>query len=172
MEVTTMKSLSAHLESTFQDTRKPLLQMLKCRLGCNELAEDLVQETFLRVMQQNSIEEITNLPGYLFRIAKNLVTDHRRQSATRAKDRHEPLEESLMCPNATPETIAETGQSLEILDSLIADLPPRCRQIFLLHKVMHLSYSAIAEQLNISPRTVESQIAKAMKILRDRMRAV
>jgi RNA polymerase sigma factor (sigma-70 family) len=54
---------------------------------------------------------------------------------------------------------------------LIGELPPQCRRIFLLHKVQHLSYAEIAERLAISPRTVEKQISKALKILRDRMPA-
>jgi RNA polymerase sigma-70 factor (ECF subfamily) len=167
-----MKSATALIESTFLNTRTPLLQRLKRRLGCSHTAEDLVQETYLRLIQQDSLEEIGNLPAYLFRIASNLVVDHKRQAVAQAEAHHEPLEEDLACPKASPDRIAEAGQELDILSQLIAELPPQCRRIFLLHKARHLSHVEIAEQLGISPRTVETQIGKALKILRDRMGAL
>jgi RNA polymerase sigma factor (sigma-70 family) len=165
-----MKPATAYLESTFLSTRKPLLQLLKRRLGCSHAAEDLVQETYLRVIQQDSVEEIANLPAYLFRIASNLLIDHGRQATAAAQGHHEPLEDDLMCPKPLPDRLAETSQELELLNRLVAELPPRCRRIFLMHKVQHLSHVEIAAQLDISPRTVETQIGKALKILRDRMR--
>lgn len=159
-----MKS-AALIEAIFLDTRKPLLRLLKRYLRCSHTAEELLQETYLRALQRDSIEEIGNLSAYLFRIARNLVIDHGR----RAVVRYEPLEEDLACPKPSPEKIAEASQELDILSQLIVELPPQCRRIFLLHKVRHLSYAEIAERLDISPRTVETQIGKALKILRERM---
>jgi RNA polymerase sigma factor (sigma-70 family) len=97
-----MKSSVALIQSTFLDTRKPLLQLLKRRLGCSHTAEDVVQEAYLRVIQQDSIEEIANLPAYLFRIASNLIVDYGRQAAVQAKAHHDPLEEDLVCPKPKP----------------------------------------------------------------------
>ncbi|WP_434149836.1 RNA polymerase sigma factor [Methylocaldum gracile subsp. desertum] len=165
-----MKSSVALIQSTYLETRKPLLQLLKRRLGCSDTAEDVVQEAYLRVIQQNSVDEIVNLPAYLFRIASNLVVDYGRQAVASAQAHHEPLEEDLICPKPLPDKITEAGQELDLLGQSIAELPPQCRRIFLLHKVQHLSHAEIAERLNISPRTVEKHVGKALKILRDRMR--
>lgn len=164
-----MSSSAALIESTFLNTRKPLLLLLKRRLGCSHTAEDLVQEAYLRVIQQESIEKIENLSAYVCRVASNLAIDHGRQAAAAMQDRHEPLEEDLACPKPLPDRAAEASQELDTLGRLIAELPPQCRRIFLLRKVQHLSNAEIAERLNISPRTVETQIGKALKILRDRM---
>ncbi|MDD5034893.1 MAG: sigma-70 family RNA polymerase sigma factor [Methylococcaceae bacterium] len=164
-----MNTIPASIESTFQDTRKPLLQFLKRRLGCSHTAEDLVQETYLRVVQHESIEEIADLRAFVFRIACNLAIDHGRQAVTRVQSLKEPLGEDLVCPNPPPDRVAEASQQLDILGQLIAELPPQCRRVFLLHRVQHLSHIEIAERLGISPRTVESQISKALRILRDRM---
>ncbi|MGH8556297.1 MAG: RNA polymerase sigma factor [Methylococcales bacterium] len=159
------------LESTFQDTRKPLLSMLKRRLCCSHTAEDLVQETYMRIIQHENIEQIDNLRAYVFRVANNLAVDHGRRAMTRAQSRVEALNEELACPKPSPDRVAEVDQELDILSQLIGELPSQCRRVFLLHKVEYLSHAEIAERLNISPRTVETHICKALKILRDRMRA-
>ncbi|TAN51397.1 MAG: sigma-70 family RNA polymerase sigma factor [Methylococcaceae bacterium] len=165
-----MKSSIALIESTYLDNRQPLLQLFKRRLGCVHVAEDLIQEAYLRLMQMDSIDEIGNLPAYLFRIASNLLIDHGRQATATSQSYHEPLEEDLVCPNPLPDKVAEARQELDQLSRLISELPPQCRRIFLLHKVKHLSHAEIAAQLAISPRTVEKQIGKALKILREKMR--
>jgi RNA polymerase sigma factor (sigma-70 family) len=166
-----VSSPTALTESTFLDTRKSLLQWLTRRLGCGHTAEDLAQETYLRVIQQGAPETIGDLRAYLFRIASNLVIDHWRQTTVRANADGESLEEDLICPKPAPDRIAEASQQLDLLRHFIAELPPQCRRIFLMHKVQQLSHVEIAEQLAISPRTVETQIRKALMILRDRMRA-
>lgn len=170
-----MSAYVAALESSFPDTRKSLLRMLKYWSGCSDTAEKLVQETYLRAMQQNSSAEIGNLPAYLFRIARNLAVDHGRRASLAKQiycDSPDNEDEEPVCLDPSPETIVETGQQLDILNQFIAELPPQCRRVFLLHKDQHLSHAEIAERLQISPRTVEAQIRKALKTLRTRMGAI
>ncbi len=130
----------------------------------------LVQETYLRVVEHESIEKIGNLSAYVFRIANNLAIDYARRAVTRAQSRVEALDAELVCPKPRPDRVAELDQELNILSRLIGELPSQCRRIFLLHKVEHPSHVEIAKRLNISPRTVETQIGKALRILRDRLR--
>jgi len=54
----------------------------------------------------------------------------------------------------------------DLIESAIEDLPPRCREIFWMSRYENLKIAEIAEKLNISKRTVETQISKALKILR------
>lgn len=168
-----MNAYVAALESSFPDTRKSLLRMLKYWSGCGDTAEELVQETYLRAIQQDPSAEIGNLSAYLFRIARNLAIDHGRR-ASFAEQLYCDLPDDdegggAICLDPSPEAIVETGQQLDILNQFIAELPPQCRRIFLLHKDQHLSHAEIAERLQISPRTVETQIRKALKTLRTRM---
>lgn len=170
-----MNAYVAALESSFQDTRKSLLRMLKYWSGCGDTAEELVQETYLRAIQQESSAEIANLSAYLFRIARNLAIDHGRRASFAERlycDSPDNEDEEPVCLDPSPETIVETGQQLDILNQLITELPPQCRRILLLHKDQHLSHAEIAERLQISPRTVETQIRKALKTLRTRMAAI
>lgn len=157
------------IEEIYSTIHGRMLSLIKRRIGCEETAEELVQEAYLRVMQLDAIDEIDNLAGFLYRVAVNLAKDHRRQPSVAARDRSEQLDEGLVCPRPTPDTIVQAQQELDKLSLMIAELPTQCRQIFLLHKVQHLSHAEIGVQLNISPRTVEAQICKALRILRDRM---
>jgi len=164
-----MKTAIALLETTFIENHGTLLQLLKRYIGCSDTAEELVQEAYLRVMQLDTVNEITNLPGYLFRVAMNLAKDHVRRNSFIGSDSSGLLDDQLACTQPTPDTVMQAQQELVMLQQLISELPPQCQRIFLLCKIQHLSHAEIAEQLNISPRTVEKQIGKALKILRDRM---
>jgi RNA polymerase sigma factor (sigma-70 family) len=166
-----MKTTVALLETTFIENHSTLLQLVKRYIGCSDTAEELVQEAYLRVMQLEVVNEITNLPGYLFRVAINLAKDHMRRSSLTEPDSSSLLDDQLACTQPSPDTVTQVRQELDILERLISELPPQCQRIFLLCKIQHLSHAEIAEQLNISPRTVEKQIGKALKILRDRMNA-
>jgi RNA polymerase sigma-70 factor (ECF subfamily) len=164
-----MKTPVALLETTFIENHSTLLQLLKRYIGCSDTAEELVQEAYLRVMQLDTLNEITNLPGYLFRVATNLAKDHARRISLTEQNDISVLDDQLACMQPTPDTVMQAQQELDRLEQLISELPPQCQRIFLLCKLQHLSHAEIAELLNISPRTVEKQIGKALKILRDRM---
>ena len=58
----------------------------------------------------------------------------------------------------------------EQIDRAIASLPERCRQVFLLSRMQHLSYLQIAQKMQISPNTVETQMVKALKVLRIKLK--
>jgi RNA polymerase sigma-70 factor, ECF subfamily len=61
----------------------------------------------------------------------------------------------------------DAAETERIIHRLIDKLPPRCRQIFLLSRIEQLSYKEIAALMDLSPKTVENQIAIALKFLRD-----
>lgn len=162
-----MKTDVTAADSSYTDNHQLLLQLIKQRVGCSDTAEDLVQEAYLRVIQKSAIEKIANLPGYLYRVAINLTSDYLRQPSVRNRDGQDISDDQWESPRPTPDQIVQAQQELETLERLIEALPPQCQKIFLMRRVLHLSHAQIAEQLHISPRTVESQVCKALRILRD-----
>ncbi len=64
---------------------------------------------------------------------------------------------------------AEKYVRIEKIHRAINQLPPKCRQIFMLSKMNGLSYIEIAEHLKISPKTVENQVIRGLKLLRDKL---
>lgn len=145
----------------FTDHRKDIIAFLIRRVACPETAQDLSQETYIRLLRQESLPHADNLTGYLYRTAERLAIDflrHHQRTASNAL----PLDEELECPNLHPEPLAILRQQCEILLDAIASLPNQCRQVFLLRKIDELSYAEIAARLAISEKTVQRQLVKAM----------
>ena len=149
---------------------KDLTRFLARRLGDPQDAADVTQESFERVLAHAASAEIRSPRGLLFRVATNLAIDHNRRSRilptvpepttflTRAPD-----------PKPTPETVLLTRGELTILQQAIDELPPRCREVFVLARVEGLTYREIGERLNISPKTAFSHVVKALGHLKLRM---
>lgn len=139
-------------------------------VNCPETARDLVQETYLVLSRTTESGEVRRPRGLLFRIATNLTMDHLRHR--KVTERHEelaiPMEET-----EHPSTEAEVSKAqwLNLLHQTIAELPPRCRDAFILHKIRGLSYREVAEALGISQSSVEKHIIKGLLHCRARLGA-
>lgn len=148
--------------------RLAIFHFIKRRVQCPQTAEDATQEAYVRLLAQATRQVIHNLTGYLFHIAAHLVSDHRRRR-TSALHGATPLSDRLACPTPPPDVVIESKQAVALLQQAILELPPRCRQVFLLHKIDQLSYREIAVQLGITTAAVEKHISKALKHCRSRL---
>lgn len=126
-----------------------------------EEAEDIVQQVFYTIIEQNKRIEISNSKIYLYRAVRNESISRLRLSS-----RLLPIEE---IPEISAETI-NTAERDARLWRKIEHLPNRCRQVFLLSKRDGLSNKEIAEELGISVKTVENQMTKAFKLLRSEVK--
>lgn len=145
----------------FKKHRDTIVSFLINRVQCPETAQDLSQETYLRLLRIESVPHSENLTGYLFRTAENLAIDFIRRHQ-RITSKTTVLDEKLPCNQKQPEDLIILRQQCELLLDTINSLPQQCRQIFLLRKIDELSYSQIATQLSISEKTVQRQLVKAM----------
>ncbi len=136
-------------------------------------ADDLVQESFLRLVRARAAGSIRNPRALLFTTARNLALDWFRRGRI---IRFEPLVEngaSFVAPHdrASPAP-AHDRQELAIVAEAIAVLPPRCREIMTLQKLQGLTNQEIASRLGISINTVNAQLviglAKCRRFLVER----
>jgi RNA polymerase sigma-70 factor (family 1) len=128
-----------------------------------DAAEDIVQDCFISLWEKSSHKHIENVGGYLFKSVKYACFMYLR-SGTISRKYLDHINK-LAFDNSTEEDFY--AQELqEVLDSSIATLPEKCREIFYLSRFEFLPNKQIAEQLHISPKTVENQITKALRILR------
>ncbi|OAI11866.1 MULTISPECIES: RNA polymerase sigma factor [Methylomonas] len=145
----------------FRDHRDTVVAYLLQRVNCPDTAQDLSQETYLRLLRKHELSHDENLTGYLFRTAERLAIDFVRQNRRREM-RETIIDETVPCPAKQPDESAMLGQQCQRLLQAIAGLPGQCRHIFLLRKFDELSYHDIAKQLGISEKTVQRQLVKAM----------
>lgn len=160
------------LAALFQCYGTELRRFFIRRLGNADTAADLTQEIFARAARTGAVAQMDDPRAYLYKIANNLIIDHHR-----AGQRHtaffaaEAQPERVADHRPSPERHAQAREELALLRQAIADLPPRGREVFLLHKFDGLSYGEIARRLGISPNTVVVHMVRSLAFCRDRLAA-
>lgn len=149
---------------------RELVCFLNAKLGNRQVAEDVVHDSYVRILERSSDIPIDQPRAFLYRTALNLVIDGHRRNALRQSEPLEVLDtEERFSPNS-PHASHYENQRLEMLERALAELPAHCRDSFLLRKLDGLTHVQIAERLNISRALVEKHIVNAMKHCRVRMR--
>lgn len=122
--------------------------------------DDVVQETFLRVLRVHSMGELHAPKAFLFATARNLALDQvRRHGFSRTDLLVDASLSNVLDDNASiPETVAR-NQEIALLTEAVQTLPERCRQVMTLRMVYGLTQRMIGEKLAISDRTVAAQLA-------------
>ena len=132
--------------------------------------DDIVQEVFVKIWEsRNKLEDYKLLNSYIFTIAYNSSIDLIRKRMSNNK--YIELLKNSATINFSPSIISQIEfNELNIqVEKLIANLPDRQKQVYLLHREEGLTYPEIAEQLGISKNTVENHMVKALKYLRQNM---
>ena len=128
-------------------------------------AEDIAQEVFFEVWKKkDKIELTTGLKPYLRRAAVNRTLNYIRARKMKFEQESDASEISNH-EHSTVEVMAADELQTRI-NRCIESLPEKCRVVFAMSRFEHMSYQEIAEALDISKKTVENQIAKALKALR------
>jgi len=132
-------------------------------------AEDLVQEVFYELWKkQRELSIQTSLKAYLRQSCRNKALNFIRDNR-RVFLREEPEERPQRYWDS-PQSQMEGAELQAFIDEVIDGLPERCRVVFILSRFEDMSYSEIAEHLGISAKTVENQISKALRLLREALR--
>lgn len=153
------------LQDAFNRHHGALLCFLRKRLRVPDDALDLAQETYLRMMRYENTSILRNPEAMLFRIAINVVNDYGRSERMRRRagecDAEAP---DVPCGAPTPLREIAARQDLDVLLDAIDKLPPKCKKVFLLSRVHHLSYREIAARCGISVKMVEKHISHALAV--------
>jgi RNA polymerase sigma-70 factor (ECF subfamily) len=128
-------------------------------------AEELVHDVLLKVwMRRAHLAPTEELKTYLFRSTYNHALNHlRRRKVERLWKRSLPPDEPIAPPTSSDDDIHKMETAVR---RAVDDLPPRCKEIFLLSREDGLTYSGIASTLGVSIKTVETQMGRALKALR------
>jgi RNA polymerase sigma-70 factor (ECF subfamily) len=125
--------------------------------------DDIVQDTYARLVRARERQIVLSPRGLLFATARNVARDLFRRRAAAPTTPITEIGVSCVFDDApgVPETVSRL-QETELLEQAIAALPPRCREILLLRKFENLSHREIAQRLGIAEHTVEVQLTKAL----------
>lgn len=128
-------------------------------------AEDLVQDLFFRFWEKRHQLDIQGELGpYLRRMAVNEGLGYLRKNK---KYSIEDIEEQYeLSTDQSSDSLQLHNDLQEAVDKAMTHLPPKCRTVFTLSRFEGLSYREIGEQMNISIKTVENQMGKALKVMR------
>lgn len=137
-----------------------------CRLADGDMdeAEDLVQQAFVKLWEyRNKLNVEWSLKAYLYKTVHNACLNRIRSKKVQSKY----LEFTAQQPDSMQTQPDDTAPQLrEHFQRALDSLPPQCRHIFELSRFEALKYREIADQLGISIKTVETQMGKALRVLR------
>lgn len=158
-------------EELYRAYSSPVYYFIYHTLFNKSLAEDITQSCFMKVWERRSeLDPSKNFSSYLYTIAKNLVY---RESERQVQDAHYLTFINSLPPDASFPTI-EDDIHLEFMQkkirTLIEELPPVRKKIFILSRIKRYSHKEIAAELSISERTVETQIYRALLYLKEKLK--
>ena len=132
-----------------------------------DAAEDVVQEVFTRLWQQREQFDVRDPLPYLYQAVRNRLVTSRRHELVRERWRADVDHEDRHARDAA--SAVELADLRRAVARAIDALPERCRLIFTMSREQDLSYAEIARLLDISVKTVETQMGRALKALRARL---
>jgi RNA polymerase sigma factor (sigma-70 family) len=145
-------------------------------------AEDVLQDVFYELVEANRLlMPIEHVTGWLFRVARNRITDLFRKRRPESfgdsalpdeGDERLPLEDLLPSPDAGPEALYARNVLLDELELAVEELPAEQREVFVAHELEGRSFKAMAEETGVSVNTLLSRKRYAVLRLRERLQGV
>lgn len=149
-----------------RDVRGALLAWFRRRVPDPAEAEDLTQESFLRVAQRGHPEDVAHFESYLYRTARSVLVDRSRRRGVRKTDDHVPLQadhEGAQEADALRALLAK--ERLRRVSATLMTMPERTRAIFVLCRLEGMRYAEIATRFGISVSAVQKHMLRAIETL-------
>ncbi len=155
-------------DAIFRSLYPQLVGLAEGMLRQRAVAEETVQDVMLELWRRReslTLEE--SLRAYLFRAVRNRALNHLRHE--KVERRGEPFAASEPSSPPSAQAALEDEEIDAALREAVGALPERCREVFELSRVRGLRYAEIAAAMGISVKTVEAQMGKALRLLRERL---
>lgn len=155
--------------SLFDEHYRPLCNFAYRITGDIDQAEDIVQDVFVKLWNtKEMLQKDKNVRSYIYMMVRNHSLEIVRREGIGAKINKEIL--YLHTDKSASMIDDEEIEKYKLIDKIyvsIRQLPPKCSEVFTMSKINGLSYAQIAERLDISVKTVENHISKALRLLRE-----
>jgi RNA polymerase sigma factor (sigma-70 family) len=174
-----MTEQNRQISDVVVEERSRLRNFIRRRVPDPSDVEDILQEVFYELVEANRLlMPIEHITGWLFRVARNRITDFFRKKkpepfsdAALADDDGEllHLEDLLPSPNAGPEALYFRNVLLDQLESALTELPVEQRQVFVAHELEGRSFKELSAETGVSVNTLLSRKHYAVRYLRERL---
>lgn len=163
--------MPSYTSSLFVEHRGSLVNYATRLVGSRALAEDLVQEAWLRLDEAVAVGGIQEPLGYLYRIIRNLAVDRSRAAGRERQLQGEASVEIALGirPSSTPEAIALHRDQMRLLATALDELPKRTRIAFGMHRIGGYKLREIAAVLDISIPLAQKLVADGLQHCKDRL---
>jgi RNA polymerase sigma-70 factor (ECF subfamily) len=158
-------STSSDVERLFREHNATLLRFITAKISCEQEAREIAQEAYVHLLRLNQPETVSYLRAYLFKTAANLVVDRLRQRGRR-RNTTSVADLDFAPFELTPERQVSANQALSLINAAVGQLPPKCRQAFLLHRVYDVPIGEIANHMGIGACMVRRYVARALDHVR------
>ncbi len=149
-----------------------LLRFIRRRVADPADAEDILQDVFARLVEANRLlMPIEHVTGWLFRVARNRITDLFRARRPDAVDL-EAIEDLLPSPDAGPDAAYARGVLLDEIAAALDELPPEQRDVFVAHELEGRRFKDIARETGVGINTLLSRKHYAVRHLRARLQRI
>jgi RNA polymerase sigma-70 factor, ECF subfamily len=156
----------------FEELYEPLCNLAFSVLDNYDISEDVVQEVFVHLWQlRNKLEIRTNIKSYLFSAVRNKAIEKLRRQKLDEKYRLD-VKKSQITFEEEDQGEYEKYLMISKLYKSVDKLPVKCRMIFKMAKLDGMTYIEISEELNLSVKTIESQMRRAFILLREMLKDV
>jgi RNA polymerase sigma-70 factor (ECF subfamily) len=164
------KDDTAALQELFNCFYPRLYSFSKTFLKLDEGIDDILQEVFVRIWEnRHNIKTPETFNSYIFTITRNLLLNELRSRLNNEKIKDKIFKKSVAQEYLLSEQI-EFTELKEKIDQMVADLPERQREVFLLSRNEGFAYKEIAIKLDIAEKTVEYHISQAIGVLKKKMK--
>ncbi|HEY0294508.1 MAG TPA: sigma-70 family RNA polymerase sigma factor [Bordetella sp.] len=154
-------SAGAVVHSLYAAHHSWLFGWLRHKLGCEQQAAELANDTFVRLLASRQAEQLREPRAYLTRVAHGLVVNHWRR-LTLERTYLDALAAQPEAVSPSPEQRMLALEALCRLDAMLDSLGAKVREAFLLSQLDGLTYAQIAERLQVSERMVKKYMTQAM----------
>jgi RNA polymerase sigma-70 factor (ECF subfamily) len=159
-----------NFDTIFREYFIPLTWYARKYTGDVDSAKEIVHSVFVNTWEKREMLSFdSTIKSYLYTAVYNRSLNFLRDRAKFAKGDIEDLEYLANLPSDDHLGV-ESAETESIIYNEIEKLPDKCREIFKLNRFENKKYSEIAEQLNISVKTVEAQMSKALRVLREKLK--
>ena len=142
-----------------------LVNFATSRLGNREESEDLVQDVFIKMMSFEGMINKETIKSFAFTIAANKIKDHLRRRIFRHK-MEENAKYEMELQHSHVERVAEYHDTLRMVNDSMARLSPACAKVYRMSLFEDMATGDIAQEMNVSKRTIESQLFISRKQVR------